>query len=85
MTQIKTIYERKADDFDRKVNDALKEGWRLKKRVIGSDMIGPQFIAELVMDMHTCDDCKHRGALLTEEPCISCSASFSNWEEANHE
>lgn len=81
MTQIKTIYERNAALFDRKVNDALKEGWRLKKHVIGSDMIGPQFIAELVIDTGTCDDCKHRGTLPTEEPCISCGASFSKWEE----
>lgn len=81
MTQIKTVYERKTDDFDRKVNAALKEGWRLKKHVIGSDMIGPQFIAELVKDTGTCDDCRHRGTLLTEEPCISCGASFANWEE----
>lgn len=82
MTQIKTVYERIAGDFDRKVNAALKEGWRLKKHFTASDTMGPMFFAELVKDTGTCDDCRHRGTLLTEEPCISCGVSYANWEAA---
>lgn len=80
MKQIKTILERKPEDFDDKVNEALRDGWRMKWSKITSDLIGAIFIARMEMEPGTCDDCRHKGNLRTDEPCNECGADCDKWE-----
>lgn len=80
MKQIKTIIERNAADFDREVNKALKEGWRMKKRIMNECLNGTEFVALLEKDEGTCDDCRFRGGMLTDEPCNECGANYEKWQ-----
>lgn len=79
MKQIKTIYQKSAAEFDKQVNEALKDGWVLAHR--GSDAFG--FIAELERDVDKkcCDTCRHNDKHFTEVPCKSCiTGKYSKWE-----
>lgn len=76
MKQIKTIHERTPEMFDNMVNGALSLGWQLKRRY--ADETG--YHAELEMHPHTCDDCRHHGKMLTEEPCCQCGENYCKWE-----
>lgn len=92
MKQIKTIYCRDAEHFDRTVNQALKEGWQLTRRAF--DQFG--FIAEMEKEIkeeepkeepkekheeeQSCDNCKHYKKGTKEEPCSGCSLDADKWE-----
>lgn len=77
MKRIKTIYQKSAAEFDKQVNEALKDGWVLARR--GYDAFG--FIAELERDIkETCDNCKHNDKNFNEEPCSACNGDFHKWE-----
>lgn len=77
--QIKTIREKNSVLFDYSVNDALKEGWRLRKRYSIVNDFCVEFVAELEMETGSCDDCRHHGKSLMEEPCNQCNF-HDKWE-----
>ena len=96
MLQIKTIRNRldNAEIFDREVNAALVEGWRLTKR----DVLQPKAQNESVQS-HTmlyaemervifteaercCENCKHYDLDATLEPCVLCDDNADKWEAA---
>ena len=95
MKQIKTITERlgDAEHFDAMVNEALQEGWRLTKRKVlmpraqgGERFTFIMLYAELEKEVITeeernCGNCKHCGAHISKEPCVSCGVGFSRWED----
>lgn len=80
MLQIKTVYDRDPDIFDKKVNAALKEGWTLSRRTFD-----PQgFLAELERVVITeaergCENCKHCDLGPNAEPCRSCNDGPNNY------
>ncbi len=80
MKQIKTIHTRIPELFDDMVNDALKQGWQLKRRYTDDN----GYHADLEMEPGTCDDCRHHGTLLSEEPCNQCDGHYSKWEQLDH-
>ena len=69
MKQIKTIRSLVAAEFDNIVNEALKDGWRLKRRHVNMTDFGETFIAEMDKEDGSCDDCRHQGKNLMQEPC----------------
>lgn len=80
MLQIKTIYDKYSDDFDRRVNAALADGWTLTRRACD----GSGFLAELEKEIiteaeETCDNCKHRDIHPEYEPCNNC-LNGEKWE-----
>ena len=85
MKQIKTIEERKTENFDDKVNACLRDGWRIKRRTITADLVGSVFIAQLEKELGTCDDCRFKGRMLTDEPCIECGANYEKWQAEEEE
>ena len=73
MLQIKTIYRRDADVFDKEVNAALAEGWALTRRTF--DATG--FLAELEREIITeaerrCENCKYWEQQPESPPCCDC-------------
>lgn len=59
MMQIYTVWERKPDEFDYRVNKALKSGWKLTKREVLQPLSQPNnetgyikttFYAELIWE-----------------------------------
>lgn len=83
MLQIKTIKKTDADLFDIYVNEALRDGWTLARRLTGPN----DFVAELEKEIVTeaercCENCKHRHADPADEPCSSCSDDCDKWEAA---
>lgn len=85
MKQIKTILERKPEDFDNRVNACLRDGWKLKYSKISSDLIGALFLARMEKEPGTCDDCRFRDRLPTADPCNECGADYKKWEAAENE
>ena len=77
--QIKTIRETTAAAFDAAVNAALKEDWQLKKRYFSKSDFEEVFVAELTKEDGSCDDCRHHGKSLMEEPCNQCNF-HDKWE-----
>ena len=82
MLQIKTVFEKEADKFDKRVNAALIDGWQLTRRLTGPE----GFVANLEKVVITkaercCDNCEHSDLNVTQEPCRSCEDA-SHWEEA---
>lgn len=76
MKQIKTIYERTAFEFDKKVNDALLSGWKLARRS-GDKDVG--FLAELekkVKAEANCQTCEYVSETPTKNPCKKCLLSW---------
>lgn len=83
MLQIKTIKDPDPDCFDTRVNEYLAAGWTLARRLTGPDVL----IAELEKDIITeaercCENCRHLNTSPEKEPCLSCSETCSEWEEA---
>ena len=81
MLQIKTIREKDPYVFDSYVNEALREGWTLARRLTSPDC----FIAEMEKEVITeaeqcCENCKHKHVSPEREPCLSCSETGSEWE-----
>lgn len=83
MKQIKTIYCRDAEHFDRTVNQALKEGWQLTRRAF--DQFG--FIAELEKEIVTEEEPKEEPKEEREEEntpneqdrhCQTCKHEFKS-------
>lgn len=98
MLQIKTITIRldNAGDFDKRVNAALEEGWRLTRREVlqpkaqGATFVHIMLYAELEKVIITekerdCGNCRY-GDQDGGEPCDSCVITRNNpptkWEEA---
>lgn len=85
MQQIKTIFDTTTAAFDKKVNDALAEGWRLTKRLRLHD----GFLAELEQetiteDERTCENCKHYDRDPGLPPCCDCNdGPLEGWEPAS--
>lgn len=80
MKQIKTVIDTNASFFDKEVNTALKEGWKLVRRYTDSDV----FIAELEREEiaeaeRECENCKYVNLSCGSEPCLSCRDA-SKWE-----
>ena len=98
MKQIKTIRGEMyiSEDFDRRVNEAIAEGWTLSKRdvvqAIPPSHINGEFAhlrvwlyAELEKEIITdaercCENCKHGDLSADMEPCINCSDNANLWE-----
>lgn len=81
MLQIKTIKEKDPYIFDSYVNEALRDGWTLSRRLTGPT----DFVAELEKEVLTddeksCENCKHRQKAAIMEPCLSCSDDCDKWE-----
>lgn len=88
MMRIKTIYDKSAEAFDREVNAALADGWKLTRRAF--DIHG--FVAEL--ERHTsecganaekevrgCAECRHFDICMTGTTYNECDCLFkSEWE-----
>lgn len=96
MKQIKTITERlgDAESFDKMVNEALQDGWRLTKRKVlmpraqgGERFTFIMLYAELEKEdiperERHCANCKYHRVRIEKEPCNSCGSNFSLWEAA---
>jgi hypothetical protein len=95
MLQIKTIKNRldNVESFDKEVNEALRDGWRLTRREVlqpAAQAIEYTYImlyAELEKEIVTeaercCENCKHRMQDASIEPCASCSDDCDKWEAA---
>lgn len=93
MIQIKTIADTIPDReaFDKKVNEAIADGWKLAKRELVQHSHVPgkadYLYAELVKEVITepercCDTCRYHDCPAGLEPCVSCDANASNWEAA---
>jgi len=90
MKQIKTVIgEVKFSElFDKEVNDALLEGWKITRRdLFVSHVNGKSTLlyAELEKDILTdvdacCENCKYHDLSNVEEPCSSCSEDADKWE-----
>lgn len=86
MLQIKTIYYHISEEFDKEVNAALAEGWKLTRRTFDNN----GFLAEMEREVITeaercCDNCAHNDKDPNREPCRSCvdgEIASSNWEPA---
>lgn len=81
MLQIKTVFEKEAEKFDKRVNAALIDGWHLMRRLSGPE----GFVAEMEKVIITkaergCDNCAHCDLDATQEPCVSCDDA-SRWED----
>lgn len=78
MLQIKTIRIYDAEAFDRLVNEAIEDGWKLNRRTLDNDCY---LIAELERDVITEKEryCKHYKKGVTEEPCLNCYDN-DKWE-----
>lgn len=92
MLQIKTIiYDFSQDSaFDNKVNEALAEGWELKRRDLVPRQSGFILYAELEKDDEEeddrlCETCAHQFKEPQEQPCIECDGNCSRWEPKNLE
>lgn len=93
MLQIKTIiddHNNHLGTFDRKVNDALAEGWELKRRDLVPRQSGFILYAELEKDDeeeddHLCETCAHQFKEPQEQPCVECDGNCSRWEPKNLE
>lgn len=93
MLQIKTIiYDFIQDSaFDNKVNEALAEGWELKRRdLVPRPNSGFILYAELEReteeeDDRLCETCAHQFKEPQEQPCIECDGDCSRWEPKNLE
>lgn len=94
MLQIKTIKNRldNVDNFDKVVNEALKDGWKLTRREVlqpAAQAIEYTYImlyAELEKEIITeaercCENCKHFPIPEQREPCVSCP-NGEKWEAA---
>ena len=89
MKQIKTIVIRlsSAEEFDRRVNAAIAEGWTLVKREPLIPHSGDKYTmlyAELEKGSITeaercCENCKHTAVLPFFEPCHVCFG-HNKWE-----
>ena len=97
MKQIKTIYSRLeyAAGFDDKVNEAIREGWKLTKREVlpptairNGDQTYAVLYAELEREIITerercCENCAHHEKSPFDEPCNKCEDGDyapSQWE-----
>lgn len=100
MKQIKTIFKHmdpktvdvlEAQDFDRQVNEAIAEGWKLVKRDVFHPLDTRKYYhprvlyAELEKDTITeaekcCDNCKFCDSPGHVHPCNVCT-DVSEWEE----
>lgn len=90
MKQIKTVVgEVKFSElFDKEVNDALLEGWKITRRDLFVAHVNGKstlLYAELEKDMLTdvdacCENCKYYDLSNDEEPCGSCSEDADKWE-----
>lgn len=98
MKQIKTIKGEMyiSEDFDRRVNEAIAEGWTLSKRSVVQEIsptrMGGGFThlhvwlyAEMEKETITdaercCENCKHGDLSADMEPCINCSDNCSHWD-----
>ena len=87
MKQIKTIREQNPDKFDKRVNDALADGWYIVRRLASHD----GFIAELETVVITekergCENCKYTDQPGYMEPCTECGNGMvgypTKWEPA---
>ena len=92
MLQIKTIKSRldNAGSFDNEVNEALADGWTLKRRRVLQPlaqsgtytyiMLYAEFEKEIITeDEKTCENCKHFPIPEQLEPCVSCP-NGEKWE-----
>ena len=82
MLQIKTIRIYDAEAFDRLVNEAIEDGWKLNRRTLDNDCY---LIAELERDIITekeqcCENCKHSDKRMNDEPCCRCTETADKWE-----
>ena len=83
MLQIKTIKEKDPYVFDSYVNEALRDGWTLARRLTGPN----DFVAELEKEIVTeaercCENCRYFSLHCDLEPCVSCSDDCDKWEAA---
>lgn len=78
--QIKTISSGSAEAFDKMVNEALNNGWRIKRRGIANFA----YYAELVKAERTCDNCRHQNTE-TFDPCLTCNADYDKWSPIQEE
>lgn len=94
MLQIKTIIDDHNNHygafFDRKVNEALAEGWELKRRDLVPRQSGFILYAELEKDDEEeddrlCETCAHQFKEPQEQPCVECDGDCSKWEPKNLE
>jgi hypothetical protein len=99
MLQIKTIKNRldNAEDFDKKVNEALAEGWRLTRRTVLQPRAQSEIMSFHIMlyaelekddeeeDDRLCETCAHQYKEPQEQPCIECDGDCSRWEPKNLE
>lgn len=81
MLQIKTIKEKDPYIFDSYVNEALRDGWTLARRLTGQT----DFVAELeketiTEDEKTCENCRYSHLTADNEPCARCSEDCDKWE-----
>ena len=99
MKQIKTIFKRmdpktvdvlEVQDFDRQVNEAIAEGWKLVKRDVFHPLDTQEYYhprvlyAELEKDTITeaekcCDNCKFCDCAPSSYPCARCEDA-SEWK-----
>lgn len=93
MIQIKTIADALPDReaFDKKVNEAIADGWRLARRELiqhshvpgKADYLYAELVKETITEAERCcDNCKHLDCPCTEEPCSSCGDTANKWEAA---
>lgn len=75
MKQIKTIFAGTPEAFDEAVNNALKEGWKIRR--IGRGDVG--FTADLYKNEKTCTDCRHQHSDPYKEPCSKCNEEYDKW------
>lgn len=93
MIQIKTIADTLPDReaFDKKVNEAIADGWKLAKRELvthtqssgKTDYLYAELEREVITEAERCcDNCKHLDNDADAEPCASCNGNASKWEAA---
>ena len=98
MKQIKTIAIRmnNAEEFDKRVNTAIAEGWTLTKRRVLQPRAQPavneifhtmlyaeleKFTGGKAEEARRCENCAHVHNIPNFEPCTSCNTrTHSHWE-----
>ena len=80
MLQIKTIRNTDPAAFDEAVNTALREGWRLTRRLTGPDLVAEMEMELITEEEQICENCRHYEKGPDEEPCCECTDNCSAWE-----
>ena len=80
MKQIKTIKEQNPDKFDKRVNDALAEGYYIVRRLANQE----GFIAELEINVvaekeRGCENCRYGDTDACLGPCSDCEDGMNGY------